>query len=51
MLFPQGFQLEITVEAEVTHPPGTIVDQYGRPVLDENNQPLTMDQLRQEDRR
>jgi len=51
MLFPSGFQLQMFIETEVIHPPGIILDQYGRPVLDENNQPMHMDQLRQEDRR
>jgi hypothetical protein len=55
MMFPPGMlqfmQLQFTIEAEVTHPPGTILDQYGNPTLDENGKPLRMDQLRQEDRR
>lgn len=50
MMFPPG-SFTLIVEAEVTHPPGTILDQHGNPTLDENGEPLRMDQLRQEDRR
>jgi hypothetical protein len=49
MLFPHG--LEMFIECQVTHPPGTLLDEFGNPILDENNQPMRMDQLRQEDRR
>lgn len=43
--------LQIRVECQVTHPPGTILDDQGNPVLDEQGNPLMMDRLRQEDKR
>lgn len=43
--------LQLIVKAQVTHPPGTLLDALGNPVLDENGEPIKMSQLRQEDRK
>lgn len=45
-LFETG--LEIIVKAEVTHPPGTVLDEFGNPVL-VNGEPITMSQLTQQE--
>lgn len=50
MMFPPGM-MQFIIKAEVTHPPGTLLDSLGNPILDDNGQPMRMDNLRQEDRR
>lgn len=46
-MFESG--LEIIVHAVVTHPPGTVLDAFGDPVLDADGNPIRMSQLPQQE--